>query len=187
MLSLYLAMLPAEETRDKFEQLYYAYRNLMFVVAQNILDDPQLAEDAVHNAFLKIIPYFERIGDIEGHHTKSFMIIVSEGAAVNLYNQRKKDQWVSLDITDFLPGLSVEDGVDEITETNLAAEDLLQRIRQLPENYRYVLLLKYIHELDDHEIAQLLEIKPATVRQRISRAKATLYRYQQEEAEQQHA
>jgi RNA polymerase sigma-70 factor (ECF subfamily) len=52
MLPIYLAMLDGDDEKSKFESLYLTYRKLMFHVANGILNDEGLAEDAVHQALL---------------------------------------------------------------------------------------------------------------------------------------
>ena len=52
---IYLQMLETPEEKSKFEQIYLEYRNLMFYVSKGILHNQQDAEDAVQEAFLKII------------------------------------------------------------------------------------------------------------------------------------
>ncbi|EGT4060805.1 sigma-70 family RNA polymerase sigma factor, partial [Clostridioides difficile] len=52
---IYLSIIDSEEEKDKFEKIYEKYKKLMFYIANQILQDEQLSEDAVHNAFLKII------------------------------------------------------------------------------------------------------------------------------------
>lgn len=47
-------MIDAEEDKQKFVILYETYRHLMMKVALNVLKDTFLAEDAVHEAFIKI-------------------------------------------------------------------------------------------------------------------------------------
>lgn len=49
MLPIYLAMLDGDDEKSKFESLYLTYRKLMFHVANGILNDEGLAEDAVHH------------------------------------------------------------------------------------------------------------------------------------------
>lgn len=61
MLQLYLQLLDTEEEKQGFELLYETYRKLMHWVANNILHDEKLAEDAVHEAFLRIIKNFHKI------------------------------------------------------------------------------------------------------------------------------
>ena len=43
-----MMMIDSEEERSKFELIYRTYRNLMFYVARDILNDDAAAEDAVH-------------------------------------------------------------------------------------------------------------------------------------------
>ena len=65
MLQLYLQLLDTEEEKQGFELLYETYRKLMHWVANNILHDEKLAEDAVHEAFLRIIKNFHKINDFQ--------------------------------------------------------------------------------------------------------------------------
>ena len=61
MLPIYLSMLDGDDEKSKFESLYLTYRKLMFHVANGILNDEGLAEDAVHQAFLKILENFDKV------------------------------------------------------------------------------------------------------------------------------
>lgn len=54
MLTLYLSMLDTEE-KSKMEELYNTYKGLMLHIAFDILKDYDLANDALHDAFLKMI------------------------------------------------------------------------------------------------------------------------------------
>lgn len=54
MLTLYLSLVELDDQR-KVEEIYIQYRQQMFYVACRILQDESLAEDAVHQAFLRII------------------------------------------------------------------------------------------------------------------------------------
>lgn len=57
MLLFYLSLLDTEEEKTKFERLYYEYRAVMKYKALEILKDEYLAEDAVHEAFIKLSLY----------------------------------------------------------------------------------------------------------------------------------
>jgi RNA polymerase sigma-70 factor (ECF subfamily) len=52
MIAIYLSIIDSEQDKNKFEILYTTYRKLMFYVANRILKDQYLAEDAVHQAFI---------------------------------------------------------------------------------------------------------------------------------------
>lgn len=77
MIQLYLQLLDTQTEQEKFEQLYYQYKRLMYWIANHILGDSHLAEDAVHEAFLKIIKNFHKIGEIHCPRTKNFVVIYS--------------------------------------------------------------------------------------------------------------
>jgi len=57
----------------------------MFYVAKAILHDDFLAEDAVHDAFIKIIRHLDKIDEIPSNKTKSFMVIVVERTSIAIY------------------------------------------------------------------------------------------------------
>ena len=87
MLPIYLAMLDGEEEKNKFESLYFTYRKLMFHIAKSILNDEGLAEDAVHQAFLKILENFNKVGEISCHKTRSYVVIIVRNVAINTKNR----------------------------------------------------------------------------------------------------
>lgn len=59
---IYLSMIEDAEDQNKFEQVYLRYKNLMFYVAHRILNDAQEAEDAVHDAFVRIAEHIDQAG-----------------------------------------------------------------------------------------------------------------------------
>ena len=56
---IYLTMIEAEEDRHRFLSLYRRYKKLMLYIAHDILHDPHDAEDAVHEAFLRLAEMIE--------------------------------------------------------------------------------------------------------------------------------
>lgn len=76
MLAFYLSLVDSEEDKSKVEQIYYQYRNLMFYVARDVLRDEKLAEDAVHQAFIRIINHLDGVEEIVSHKTRCFVVIV---------------------------------------------------------------------------------------------------------------
>lgn len=51
---------------------------------------------------------------------------------------------------------------------------IAQAIEQLPDIYRDVLILKYVHQYKDAEIGEILGISSVTARKRLQRAKEKL-------------
>jgi len=159
---IYLSMIEDEEDKNKFIQLYEKYRKLMFYVANQILKDEYLAEDAVHHTFINIIENLDNISEIDCHKTKSYIVTMVRNCAINLYNQRKRHPLVSLDAA-----IEIESN-----ETFQFEEDALAKaVANLPEIYNAVLTLKYVQGFSNLEIAELLAVSEPTVRKRLERAK----------------
>lgn len=165
---IYLNLLDSEEEISKFELIYSTYKKQMYYTANNILKDSHLAEDAVHNAFLRIINNLEKIEDINSHKTKGLIVIIVKNVSIDIYRKNKKER----DNTIFIDDLDDINGYDEINKNDIG--DLEIAISKLPENYKQVFLLKFSHELTDNEISEILDIKPDNVRKRISRGREKL-------------
>ncbi len=168
MLLFYLSALDTQEERKKFEEIYKKYGKLMKYVAYNILRDDSLAEDAVHNAFLKLIKYIDRIDEVNCHKTKSFVVIITESVSKDMYVKRKREATLSID--DNEQEMVVEPPDYDSLDTHIIAD----AIGKLPEIYRDALVLKYVHQYKDAEIGDLLGISPTAVRKRLQRAKEKL-------------
>lgn len=168
MLAFYLSLLEPQEDKDKFEYLYERYAPLMKRVAYQKLHDEQLAEDAVHNAFMKIIKSFCKIDDPNSHKTRRFLVVVTERAAIDILRKEKSSTRVSYEQIE--PLLFVTpDMLEEIS-----AQELAGMIANLPEIYRTVLELRTYHDLSEKQIATVLGISYAAVRKRLERARNLL-------------
>ena len=94
---LYLQMLPSPSEKDKFEQLYTLYRGLMFYVARRILPGEADAEDAVHNAFVRIAEHIEKISEPVCPKTRAFVVLIVERTAINEYNRQRRRRGLPLE------------------------------------------------------------------------------------------
>ena len=90
---IYLAIIDSPEDQSKFEIVYNTYKSLMFYVADKILHNEQDAEDAVHNAFIKIAENIQKVGEPICPKTKSYVVTIVESKAIDIYraNQRRKE------------------------------------------------------------------------------------------------
>ena len=67
MLAFYLSLIDEEPSRLLFEDIYLSHRHTMVYAANRILHDRMLAEDATHDAFLRIINHLGKISDPHCH------------------------------------------------------------------------------------------------------------------------
>ena len=167
ILPLYLGFTDNPDDRQKFERVYHAYRRLMYRAAYQILKHHQNTEDALQTAFIKIAQNLHKIDESDCPKTRSFVVIITEGAAINLYNKLKKQNTLSMDALpyDFLPGGNAEDMVMD----NALTRELVQSISQLPVLYAEALTLRYLHDLSVKEIARITGTTRAAVQKRMER------------------
>ena len=85
MLIFYMSLIDSDESKDKFESLYLKYRKHMKHIAMKILDDEHLAEDAVHNAFVKIISNLEKFNKINCQETRNLIVIIIRSVSIDMY------------------------------------------------------------------------------------------------------
>lgn len=166
MLTFYLNLIDSEDKKDKFERLYLKYRKHMKYIAIKILGDEQLAEDAVHNAFLKILNHLNKFQNIDCQETRNLIVIIIRSVSIDMYRKRKKE-FENTDILD--KELSVETDFSMIEVDNI-----LKEIDVLPDIYKDILLLKVEYGYKDREIAKLLGLKIDTVSKRLERARKQL-------------
>ncbi|MFI3255718.1 MAG: sigma-70 family RNA polymerase sigma factor [Eubacteriales bacterium] len=160
MLMLYLSAL-SDADADKFKEIYWEYKNLMFYVANKILGNPEDAEDVVQLAFEKIILNFEKISQVKCPQTRVFIVTIVERKAIDLYRQKKNHPIIPF---------------DELTEQSQLPDflGLEETMLKLPDNYRHILLLRFKAGYSVKEIADILEMKPDNVKKIINRAKRKL-------------
>ena len=165
----YLMMIDTDESKRKFVVLYEKYRYLMMKVAYDVLGDNYLAEDAVHEAFIKVAKNMAKIGEADAQETKRYLITITKNATIDIYRKRK----VQMKREIFVDELGEENLPLNYMETNLDNQ-ILDILKNLPVKYRDVFLLKYSSKLDNNEIAEILNISEGTIRQRLTRGKAML-------------
>ena len=170
MLSLYLSMVETDEQRTLVEQLFSDYEQIMFRTAFAVLHNEQDAEDAVHEAFIRIISNIDRVRCIAPDKRKSYIIIITRNIAIDLCRSRMKQ----VDMNDTDIGDEGSD-VERDVFGKYDCETLNSAISNLNDKLRQVLILYYYHDEPTGSIAQMLGISEVAVRSRLFRARKALY------------
>lgn len=171
---LYSSLIDDEGQRSKFEKLYYEYRAQMKYYAQMFLQDEQLAEDAVHEAFIKIARHMDKIRDVSCQKTYSFVTIILKNICKDILRTENKYNFISYDEEFdqiYMPNSKIKNNFDEIEFSALVDE-----IKNLPDLYKDALLLKFYYGYSDREIADLFKISYSAARKRVERARELLSR-----------
>lgn len=159
---LYLSIIETAEQQSKFEKIYLTYQGLMFHVANNILHNENDAEDAVHQAFLKIAENIAKVDDTDEAKLKRFVVIVTENSAIDL--MRKIQRHATIPLDECLGIAATYDGENRVAKC----------IAKLPDRYSQVLFLKIDYGYSAKEIGKILGITEANAAKRFTRAKEML-------------
>lgn len=90
MIAVYLAMLETDVDRDKFMKLYESYEKKLFAIALRILENNEKAEDAVQQAWLRIIQHWERVSCLEWDLAGGYAVTTVKNAAIDILRQEKR-------------------------------------------------------------------------------------------------
>lgn len=151
---------------DIIEVLYRLYEQIMYYEAYKILHDNYLAEDAVHEAFLKLIRNRNKIFDPHSPTVRRYVVKTVKSTALDIYRNRKKP---SNNCTELDDNLQSTYNVEEMNQGISLA-----MINDLPNKYASVVRCLFFDELSIKETAAILKIREDLVRKRLERARKLL-------------
>lgn len=170
LLFIYLAMLDSEEDRHEFLELYNLYSNSMLLVARKIFgQDYNAAEDAVQNAWMKVVENFSKIQAVPCKKRGAYLVIIVKNEAISMIRKQQKE--LPLDETIIGQEAAIEN----------STQPILKIIHEMPQVYRAVLEMRFVEECSTREIANRLHLKESTVNTRIHRGRLLLIEKLEEE------
>ncbi|MDF2504997.1 MAG: polymerase subunit sigma-24 [Clostridiaceae bacterium] len=167
---IYLSLIDTEEEKNKFEQIYYQYKQLLFYVANKILNDEYLSEDAVHETFIKIAENIRNISEAICPQTKSYIVIIVRNISLNILKKQKS----YLDIDEYSEIISDDYSLEDEVLSKYSFNLIVEEISNLPVTYKDVLYLTYVEGLSTKEIARLINIENEAVKKRLQRGRKIL-------------
>ena len=176
MLNYYLALIDAEEDREKFEQIYQQYCNLVFYISKQILHNKHDAEDAAQNTFIQIARNITDFGNPASEKAKSLVALIARQRALDLQKSHRRKGFLSLNEALLIPH---SDQPYHQTEE----DELIQKaLAKMNGRYRDALILRFYHDYSIKEIAQFFSIREDNARKLLQRAREQfIMLYEQEE------
>jgi RNA polymerase sigma-70 factor (ECF subfamily) len=160
--------------REAFGPLVQRYQQRAVAVASHLLGDCDEAEDLAQEAFVEAYLHLARLR--EPAKFKSWLLgILHHQCLKHLRRRRRQPLVISLDDPRVAATLATPGPAEAM------GRDLLALLERLPENYREVLVAKYLEERTYEEIAALLGLTVNNVYVRVSRAKEKLWQLMAEE------
>ncbi|WP_083521084.1 RNA polymerase sigma factor [Alicyclobacillus kakegawensis] len=156
-----------ERERDALlAQWIDSYSNRLTQLAYTYLRDWGKAEDATQEAFVKAYRSMHQLNNLDQPYPWIARIVINECKMMLRRSRREV-------ITSLLPEETVLSSEDEYFYKS-DSERVHDSILALPEKYRTPIVLYYIQELSTQEIAEVMGIRPGTVRIRLMRGRERL-------------
>lgn len=156
----------SQETHTLFLELYETFSDEIFRFCLGKTRNRDLSLDITQETFVKTWDYLRGGKTIE--MKRAFLYKTCRNLIID--NSRKK-YTESLDVLLETHTVSEDAGIDAIpTGIHTDRQQLIERLKQLPEHYYEILMLRFIQELTLAEIAKIYKESENTVSVRIHRA-----------------
>jgi RNA polymerase sigma-70 factor (ECF subfamily) len=180
-----LATRAASGDEAAFEALVRRYQQRVCGLARRLTSETD-APDVVQETFLQV--YRNLRGFRGDSRFSTWLYRIATNAS--LMHRRARARRPAESLEAYLPqfdvrgkhlttpdALRVASRVDEMLDRKALAEKAHAAIDRLPDLYREAFVLRDLEELSTAEVAQVLELEPATVRQRVHRARLMVRGY----------
>ncbi len=180
-----LAARAAAGDDSAFESLVVRYQHRVFRLACRLTNETD-APDVLQDTFLQVYRHLPTFRGESQFSTWLYRIATNVGLMHRRARARRPAE--SLDV--FLPrfdadgrhvhtpaALRIASRVDELLDRQALAEKAQAAIERLPDLYREAFVLRDLEELTTADVARVLGVEPATVRQRVHRARLMVRGY----------
>lgn len=191
----FLELLDTQEEKDKLLLLYECFENQLYLTAYSKTKDKQKAEDMVHDTFVTMTKYLDKISEESYESLGNYQKAKKKRKALTWkeYVNKTKDihggkakAYLEAVLKTHISRFYREENKIDTAQMDENAEDILICLRELPENelmkkeyetllielligmkypYKEVLYLKYYNELSAGEIGDILGKSEENVRQ----------------------
>jgi len=161
--------------QDEFERLLAAEGRRLFAIALAVLRDPEDAEDAVQECYLRALKHFD---SYRGPAIKPWLFAILRNVCRAEFARRASSPAATDDLPDDAEQTPLWRETPETPEAQLLRRRDATTIRRLviglDEPFRETFVLREIHHLSYREIADIVEAPVGTVMSRLARARALL-------------
>lgn len=165
---------------EAFEALVKGYGKRLLSVALRITRNLPEAEDAVQEAFLKVVRSIDNFKEQSSLYTWLYRIVANEC----LMRLRRKGKPEIVPIESLLPQFEMGQHTEMIADWTRLPEDEargseLRRffekcVDELPEDYRLPYVLKDIEELSEDHVCRILRLSKSAMKNRVHRARLAI-------------
>jgi len=146
-----------------FSEFYQKYFDKVFNYIYKRILDYEKSLDIIQESFLKLFLSFEKIKSKDEKVLKVYIYKVSASCITDYKRKLKIKPEANIENIEF------ENGYEENFESFEKVKLAISILEKLPGKYSEVLRLKFVEELENDEIAEILKVKESSVRSLIKR------------------
>ena len=159
-----------EQDSIKLHRIYEIYEQPMYRIAFAVLKDCQAAEDAVSEAFIRIIKNLGKISEPDSEKTKRYIVKIIRSTSVEQYRSRKRF---------FQREQAIDDETMQIPSMTDVESEVLSRQKEnilsvLADDEKKLVELRCMMDMSWKDISKLLFISESAARKRFERIKKKL-------------
>lgn len=151
-----------EGDQEAFRALVVSHHARLTRIAQGVLRDPHVAEDAVQQALLDIWRDIRRLRDASRFEGWSYKLLLR----ICYAEAKRMPRWVP----DSQIPVSAEPRVGDVFGVVVDRDQLSRGFQHLSTEHRAVIVLRYLMDLSPEQVAEALDIPRKTVYSRLGRA-----------------
>jgi RNA polymerase sigma-70 factor, ECF subfamily len=166
MFIMFVSMMPGPQ-KVTFADYAYADLPILLRVAQRMTRNPVVAEDLVGQTILTACKNWDQF---DGRYPRSWVIQLMRNEWMNMNRKayvRKETTYEEVEEPS-------DKGFWEAVETSIEAEQILNALDELPEDYRLAITLCDVEEMIYEQAAESLNVPLGTIRSRLFRGRKLL-------------
>ena len=152
-----------DERMVRFERWVRAFQPVVYRAAYLILRDRSGAEDVAQETFIRAYRALDRSDP--GDAVRSWLYRIAVNTALNELRRRKRESAA------YSRAVAVGDASLPDVETRSIVAEAIDR---LPDHLRVPVICRYFLDLSEQEMAEVLRVRPGTVKSRLHEARRLL-------------
>jgi RNA polymerase sigma factor (sigma-70 family) len=151
-----------------YEEIVQAYQGIAFRTAYLITGNAADAEDAAQDGFVKAYYALGRFR--RGAPLRPWLLQIVANEARNRRRSAGRREGLALRVATQEPSGDAAPSPESALLDAERRSGLLERMNELPEEQRLCLALRYFLDMSEEETANVLDVRPGTVKSRTARA-----------------
>jgi RNA polymerase sigma-70 factor, ECF subfamily len=170
---LVIARIDDNDDRAFMENVFLAYRRLMYRVALDYVTSSTEADDVINTACERLYKKIFTIRNLSSSALKPYVVSTTRNSALNYIIAEKKHtshrDYYSEEA--FEKTSTLTEDVEDYVLHRIVIDDVREAIGRLPRREKEVMLMKFFNNMPNTEIAELLGITDNNVRGVLKRAR----------------